>query len=155
MLLAERGRGNEAFRLLTVWAEQQPWLADPKIELARLYEEFGDRAAAKERLVEAVRADPQNGRSWAALGRLREETGQSAQALWNYQRSLQLDAGAAGGRQPRGRTGMPGRPAGVAGFTRADPRGRRPTRVALTRPRSPCEAASGRQAAAHCQFAAC
>ena len=91
VLLVEKGRSNEAVHLLQVWAEQQPWLADPKIELARLYEEFGNRAAAEERLVEAVRADPSSARSWAALGKLREETGQCAQALWNYQRSLQLD----------------------------------------------------------------
>jgi Tfp pilus assembly protein PilF len=91
VLLVEKGRSNEAVHLLQVWAEQQPWLADPKIELARLYEECGNRAAAEERLVEAVRVDPSNARSWAALGRLREETGQCAQALWNYQRSLQLD----------------------------------------------------------------
>jgi tetratricopeptide (TPR) repeat protein len=91
VLLAEKGRGNEAIQMLAAWAEQQPWLADPKIELARLYDELGDRAAAEERLVEAVRVDPNNPRSWAALGKLREEAGQCAQALWNYQRSLQLD----------------------------------------------------------------
>jgi tetratricopeptide (TPR) repeat protein len=91
VLLVEKGRSNEAFQLLQVWAERQPWLADPKIELARLYEEFGNRAAAEERLVEAIRADPNNPRQWAALGRLREETGQCGQALWNYQRSLELD----------------------------------------------------------------
>jgi tetratricopeptide (TPR) repeat protein len=92
VLLAEKGRTDEAFRLLQAWADQQPWLADPKIELARLHEECGDRAAAKERLVEAVGVDPNNARQWAALGKIREETGEYAQAMSNYQRSLQLDA---------------------------------------------------------------
>ncbi|MGD0899563.1 MAG: tetratricopeptide repeat protein [Thermoguttaceae bacterium] len=92
VLLAEKGRTDEAVRSLQVWAQQQPWLADPRIELARLYEELGDRATAKERLVEAVRVDPNNARQWAALGKLREETGEYPQALSNYQRSLYLDA---------------------------------------------------------------
>ena len=92
MLLAEQNRTEEAFRSIQTWADQQPTLADPKIELARLYDEFGNRGAAKERLIEAVTVDPNNARQWAALGKLREETGEYAQALSNYQRSLQLDA---------------------------------------------------------------
>lgn len=92
VLLAEQNRTEEAFRSIQSWADQQPTLADPKIELARLYDEFGNRGAAKERLIEAVTVDPNNARQWAALGKLREETGEYAQALSNYQRSLQLDA---------------------------------------------------------------
>jgi Tfp pilus assembly protein PilF len=91
VLLAEQCRTEEAFRSLENWASQQPALADPKIELARLYEEFNNKAAAKERLIEAVAADPSNARAWAALGKIREDLGEQPQALANYQRSLQLD----------------------------------------------------------------
>jgi tetratricopeptide (TPR) repeat protein len=91
VLLAEQCRTEEAFRSLESWAAQQPRLADPKVELARLHEEFGNQAAAKERLIEALSVDPNNARQWAALGRIRERQGELPQALANYQRSLQLD----------------------------------------------------------------
>jgi Tfp pilus assembly protein PilF len=91
VLLAEQSRTDEAFRLMQRWADQQPATADAKIELARLYEEFGNRAAAKERLTEALAVEPNNPRAWAALGKIREETGESSQALANYQRSLSSD----------------------------------------------------------------
>ncbi len=38
-----------------------------------------------------MNVDPTNARALAALGKLREESGESQQALANYQRSLQLD----------------------------------------------------------------
>ena len=63
----------------------------PKIELARLYEESGNRDAAKSQLIDAVAADPANARALAALGKLREDAGETTQALANYQRSLAVD----------------------------------------------------------------
>jgi tetratricopeptide (TPR) repeat protein len=92
VLLAEQGRTEEAFRSVQSWVDQQPTSAEPKIELARLHEEFGNRAAAKERLIEALTADPQNAREWTALGRIREQSGEYAQALANYQRSLEINS---------------------------------------------------------------
>ena len=91
VLLAEQGRTDEAFRSLQSWVDQQPTASEPKIELARLHEEFGNRSAAKERLVEALTTDPQNAQEWAALGRIREQSGEYAQALANYQRSLEIN----------------------------------------------------------------
>jgi tetratricopeptide (TPR) repeat protein len=91
VLLAQEGRLSDAVRLLERWADRQPALADPKIELARLHEELGNRAAAKDELVEALKVDPNNPRALAALGKIREETGEPAQALANYQRSLWHD----------------------------------------------------------------
>jgi tetratricopeptide (TPR) repeat protein len=91
VLLAEQGRTAEAFRLLEGWEAKQPGLADPKVELARLHEEYGDRKAAEGRLVEALAAQPDNARALAALGKIREESGDYAQALINYQRSLSID----------------------------------------------------------------
>jgi predicted Zn-dependent protease len=46
VLLADQGRTQEAFTLLDTWAKKKPMSADAKIELARLCEEFGDRANA-------------------------------------------------------------------------------------------------------------
>ncbi|MBN2579337.1 MAG: tetratricopeptide repeat protein [Pirellulales bacterium] len=96
VLLAEQGRKAEAFRLLEGWVAQQPASGDAKVELARLCEEFGDRKTAEERLVEALAAQPDNPRALAALGKIREESGDYAQALVNYQRSLNYD-----NRQPQ------------------------------------------------------
>jgi tetratricopeptide (TPR) repeat protein len=96
VLLAEQGRTAEAFRLLEGWEARQPGSGDAKVELARLHEEFGDRKMAEERLVEALAVQPDNARALAALGKIREESGDYAQALLNYQRSLSCD-----NRQPQ------------------------------------------------------
>jgi Tfp pilus assembly protein PilF len=90
-LLAEEGRNQEAFRLLEGWTDRSPAAADAKIELARLFQEYGDRTAAKEHLLEALQADADNPRALAALGKIREDTGESSQALVDYQRSLWYD----------------------------------------------------------------
>ena len=91
VLLFEQGRKAEAFRLLQGWAGRSPTLAAPHIELARLYEESGDREAAKQQLVEAISVEPSNARALAALGKLREESGNTMQALADYQRSLSIN----------------------------------------------------------------
>jgi Flp pilus assembly protein TadD len=56
--------------------------------MARLAEEQGDKVAAQRDLIEAVTIDPHNARALTALGKLREESGDTGQALTNYQRSL-------------------------------------------------------------------
>jgi tetratricopeptide (TPR) repeat protein len=91
VLLVEQGRGTDAFRLMEGWAARSPSAAAPKIELARLYEESGNKDAAKNQLIDAVTVEPTNARALAALGKLREDAGETAQAVANYQRSLQLD----------------------------------------------------------------
>lgn len=91
VLLAEQGRATDAFRLMEGWAARNPSTAAPKIELARLYEEAGNPDSAKHQLIEAVTVEPANARALAALGKLREDGGETMQALANYQRSLQLD----------------------------------------------------------------
>ena len=68
VLLVEQGRSEEAFAMLEDWATQNPTLAAPKIEMARLYEEFGDRNAAKEHLTAALSVSPNDPR----IGRLRK-----------------------------------------------------------------------------------
>ena len=91
MLLVEQGRNADAFKLVENWSARNPSSAAPKIELARLYEESGNRDAAKQQLIDAVAVDPINARALAALGKLREDAGETAQALANYQRSLSVD----------------------------------------------------------------
>lgn len=91
VLLDEQGRTNEAFGLIEDWEASAPLAADAKIELARLHEEYGNRKVAKEHLIAAVNVDPQNSRALAALGKIREDTGEDAEAVRNYQRSLASD----------------------------------------------------------------
>lgn len=92
VLMSEDGRSEEAFALLEGWAAHAPSLPDPRIELARLYEEYGDQESAKKELVEALQNDPQNATVLAALGRIRESLGEHQQALADYQRSLSGNA---------------------------------------------------------------
>jgi tetratricopeptide (TPR) repeat protein len=91
VLLVEQERSEEAFRLLESWVASNPTSAEPKVELARLYEEFGDPQAAKQHLVEALYSDSKNPRALAALGQLREQLGEHELALKNYQDSLWHD----------------------------------------------------------------
>jgi tetratricopeptide (TPR) repeat protein len=91
VLLVQQGRTEEAFRLLKSWADRNPASAEPNIELARLFQEVGDRQAAKDHLIAAISVEPENARALAALGRLREEAGQYALAVNNYRQSLWYD----------------------------------------------------------------
>lgn len=88
VLLAEEGRSDEAFHLLEGWSAKYPSSATPKVELARLSEEFGRYDVAKAHLEDALQSDPHDARALAALGRLREQSGNQGQALAVYQRSL-------------------------------------------------------------------
>lgn len=91
VLLVEQNRSEEAVRLVEGWSQRSPVLADPKIELARLSEEFGDKETAQQHLQQALALEPSNSRALVALGHVQEELGNQAQALANYQRALSLD----------------------------------------------------------------
>jgi tetratricopeptide (TPR) repeat protein len=91
VLLIEENRPNEAFASVQTWATQSPSLAEPRMELARLYEEFGNKEAAANTLAEAVRLNPDDPRHWAAMGKVREEMGNRSQALTDYQHSLGIN----------------------------------------------------------------
>ena len=92
MLLVQENRSEEALRLLEGWANRNPSASAPKVELARLSQEFGNRQAAQQHLLEALSANPYDTRAQAALGQLQEQSGNQAQALANYQRSLRGNA---------------------------------------------------------------
>lgn len=91
VLLVDTGRPQEAFSLLKGWAAKNPMYSEPRIELARLYEESGKAEVAQKYLEDAVQQDANNPRTWRALARLRENKGESVQALQNYQRAYALD----------------------------------------------------------------
>ncbi len=91
VLLVDTKRPEKAITLLERWAASSPQVADARIELARLYEEFGDDDSARRYLTEALDADATNARAWAALGRIREQEGSYAQALTNYQHAYNLN----------------------------------------------------------------
>ncbi len=88
VLLVEQGRSDDAFGLIQRWGEHSPSSPEPKVELARLFQEFGDKNAAQAHLQDALALAPDNPRALAALGKLKEESGDPAQALAVYQRSL-------------------------------------------------------------------
>ncbi|MEM8945472.1 MAG: tetratricopeptide repeat protein [Planctomycetota bacterium] len=91
VLLTETERQDAAYRLLEGWIARSPQLPDPRIELARVLEENNNIPQASARLVEAIEIDPNSSRALTALGRLREVQGQNAQALADYQRSLNVN----------------------------------------------------------------
>jgi Tfp pilus assembly protein PilF len=92
VLLIEEKRTPEAFTLIQTWAAQSPSMSEPRMELARLYAEFGNKEAATNTLADAVQRNPNDARQWAALGKVREESGNYSQALANYQRSLEINS---------------------------------------------------------------
>jgi tetratricopeptide (TPR) repeat protein len=92
VLLAEQGRSQEAFRLVEGWVDREPSNSEARVELARLFDEFNQRQAAKEHLLEALAISPDNPRALAALGKIREDMGERTQALAAYQRSLSHDS---------------------------------------------------------------
>jgi len=100
VLLVDSGRPDRAFTLLKNWAAENPHSSEPRIELARLYEEHREPQTALKYLEDAVQQDANNPRAWLALARLRETSGDPVQALQNYQRALALGGGTMGTNGP-------------------------------------------------------
>lgn len=96
VLLVESDRPDRGFALLRNWAAANPTMAAPRIELARLHQEFGQLRVAEQMLDEALTIEPSNYLAWTERGRLREEAGDFEQALRNYNQSLALN-----GMQPQ------------------------------------------------------
>lgn len=92
VLLAESGRPDASMTLLKNWAANNPGIADPRIELGRLYQEYGQTQLAEQYLDEALALNPSDSRAWAARGKMRESAGDLNQALQNYQQSLAINS---------------------------------------------------------------
>jgi len=91
VLLVQTDRSDRAFALLKNWAIRSPQSADARVELARLYDEFGDSKTAELQLQQALQLDQTNQRAWKAMAYLRESHGDVQQALANYQRAYALN----------------------------------------------------------------
>ncbi|MFP6677116.1 MAG: tetratricopeptide repeat protein [Pirellulaceae bacterium] len=87
VLLAQTGRSNQSFKLLKNWATRSPESPDARVELARLYEEFGDADTAEIHLHEALNRQSTHPRAHAALARLNERAGKLEAAAANYQQA--------------------------------------------------------------------
>lgn len=87
----EQNRRDDAFALLRQWNTFSPDLVDPKIELARLYQETGQNTDAIDCLSAALALDHRNARALRALGYAREMSKEYDQALANYRNSLQYN----------------------------------------------------------------
>ena len=90
-LLVETNREKYAFDLLNTWRQRHPGQSEPLIELARLYQEYGDKRRASDLLADALKLDSNNTRALKALGHVRDSQGEYQLALQNYTRVLQLD----------------------------------------------------------------
>ena len=97
--------GEKAYQLLANWVNANPVSVEPKLELARHYQEFAVicmaqgrtedalncRNAAEKCLQQILAAEPTNYRAFRALGFLKEQSGDLAGAVLDYQRSLQAN----------------------------------------------------------------
>ena len=90
-LLIETGREKSAFELLDGWRLRNPGNSDPLIELARLYQEYGDNRRASDLLADALKLNSNNTRALKALGHVREAQGEYQLALENYLNVMRID----------------------------------------------------------------
>ena len=90
-LLIETNREKYAFDLMNQWQARYPTSTEPIVELARLYQEYGDNRRATDLLADALKIDSDNIRVLKAMGHVREVQGQTHLALDNYLRVLQID----------------------------------------------------------------
>ena len=90
-LLIESGQEQYAFDLINQWKQRYPSSNEPLVELARLYQEYGDTRRATDLLADSLRLNPGDVRSLIAMGHLREVTGETHLAIDNYVRALQVD----------------------------------------------------------------
>jgi tetratricopeptide (TPR) repeat protein len=94
-----------AFDHIINWCNASPNLQDPKIELARLHQEWSQIMSAQgqkeisdkskqkaiELLQNVVSNDPNNYRAWRAIGYIRENAGDRENAITAYKQSLSLN----------------------------------------------------------------
>ncbi len=90
-LLIETQREKFAFDVLEGWRQRNPQSAAPIIELARVYQEYGDNTRATDLLADALKIDGRSTRALKAMGHIRELQGQNQLALDNYRRALQIN----------------------------------------------------------------
>jgi len=87
-VLKDQGRAPEAKDVLAMWAETQPYIAEPQIELAWLNRETGNLGESEENLRQALKIEPTNSTALAHLGQVYQDQGRGNEALAMYRRSL-------------------------------------------------------------------
>ncbi|MBQ4144955.1 MAG: tetratricopeptide repeat protein [Thermoguttaceae bacterium] len=90
-LYCDIGQNDYAFRLVEEWVARVPNSAEPRIELARLYDEHKQLGKARDCLNDAVAIDNQNLRAYTALGHVRERMGDTENAIAAYEHALALN----------------------------------------------------------------
>jgi Tfp pilus assembly protein PilF len=69
----------------------EPWAATPYLQLALIYEQAGDLAAATRAIDAATERDPENSQLWLVSARIATKRGEIASALKSYNRARRLD----------------------------------------------------------------
>ncbi len=90
-LLIKSNKQDFAFDLLNQWKDRYPTSETPLIELARLYQEYGDQRRSTDLLADALKLNSQSTPALIAMGQVREMQGQYQLALNNYARALQIN----------------------------------------------------------------
>ena len=91
VLLIENGQEQYGFDLINSWKNRYPTATEPVVELAKLYQEYGDNSRAADLLVDALKINPNDVQVLSAMGSVREAQGQSTLALDSYDRALQIN----------------------------------------------------------------
>ena len=95
-----------AFQLLIGWYNANPISHEPKLELARLHQEFAQiamiqgrtevanqsRSSAEQLLQQVLTMEPTHHRALRASGFLKEQSGDISGAVFDYKRSLQANS---------------------------------------------------------------
>ena len=95
-----------AFQLLIGWYNANPISHEPKLELARLHQEFAQiamiqgrtevanqsRSSAEQLLLQVLTMEPTHHRALRASGFLKEQSGDISGAVFDYKRSLQANS---------------------------------------------------------------
>jgi tetratricopeptide (TPR) repeat protein len=88
LLMKEQGRTGEAADLLQGWADQQPYSAEPYIELAWQKRDAGDLSGSEQALLNGLKVKPNDHIVTAQLGQLYQDSNQPDRAIAMYRRSL-------------------------------------------------------------------
>ncbi len=98
VILAERGRSNEAFDAFLALTQEHPEFAEPYNNLAVLYAARGEYQRAREALESAIRVNPEYATAYENLGDLHARLATQA-----YEKAANLDAA---NRGTRGKLGL-------------------------------------------------
>jgi Tfp pilus assembly protein PilF len=88
---AARGDATAAQRRAVDSHDLEPWAATPYLQLALLYEQAGELAAANRAIDAATDRDPEHAQLWLIASRIEVKRGAIATAHESYGRARRLD----------------------------------------------------------------